>query len=128
MADVGRFLRIFTELPQERITELESLQGASINRDPLSNPHSSPHSNPRPLSAHSNPRSRRARRSTRPRRSSPMRRRVCCTAPAASIRSERPPPPSSAERRAATHARAVGRLDPWTRRVAPRARTPAQKA
>jgi len=30
-ADVGRFLRIFTELPQERITELESLQGASIN-------------------------------------------------------------------------------------------------
>jgi len=30
-ADVGRFLRIFTELPQEEIEKLESLPGAAIN-------------------------------------------------------------------------------------------------
>ena len=30
-ADVGRFLRIFTELPRERIEELEALSGAAIN-------------------------------------------------------------------------------------------------
>lgn len=30
-ADVGRFLKIFTELPQERIEELASLKGAAIN-------------------------------------------------------------------------------------------------
>lgn len=30
-ADVGRFLRIFTELSQERIEELEQLKGAAIN-------------------------------------------------------------------------------------------------
>jgi tyrosyl-tRNA synthetase len=30
-ADVGRFLRIFTELPKEEIESLESLQGAAIN-------------------------------------------------------------------------------------------------
>ena len=30
-ADVGRFLRIFTDLPQEEITQLEGLQGAAIN-------------------------------------------------------------------------------------------------
>merc|ERR1719171_27016 len=30
-ADVGRFLRFFTDLPRERIEELEQLQGAAIN-------------------------------------------------------------------------------------------------
>jgi len=30
-ADVGRFLKIFTELPQDKIAELEGLQGAAIN-------------------------------------------------------------------------------------------------
>lgn len=30
-ADVGRFLRIFTELPREKIEELEKLEGADIN-------------------------------------------------------------------------------------------------
>jgi tyrosyl-tRNA synthetase len=30
-ADVGRFLRLFTELPEARIRELESLEGAEIN-------------------------------------------------------------------------------------------------
>jgi tyrosyl-tRNA synthetase len=30
-ADVGRFLKLFTTLPMERIAELEALQGASIN-------------------------------------------------------------------------------------------------
>lgn len=30
-ADVGRFLRFFTDLPLEKITELESLEGAEIN-------------------------------------------------------------------------------------------------
>jgi tyrosyl-tRNA synthetase len=30
-ADVGRFLRLFTDLPSERIAELEALQGAGIN-------------------------------------------------------------------------------------------------
>ena len=28
---MGRFLKIFTELPQEKIAELEGLQGAAIN-------------------------------------------------------------------------------------------------
>jgi tyrosyl-tRNA synthetase len=31
-ADVGRFLRLFTDLPLETISELESLPGAEINR------------------------------------------------------------------------------------------------
>jgi len=31
-ADVGRFLRLFTDLPLERIAELEALEGADINR------------------------------------------------------------------------------------------------
>ena len=31
-ADVGRFLRLFTELPLEEITELEALEGADINQ------------------------------------------------------------------------------------------------
>ncbi|WP_040848337.1 tyrosine--tRNA ligase, partial [Nitrospirillum viridazoti] len=31
-ADVGRFLRLFTDLPLERIAELEALPGAEINR------------------------------------------------------------------------------------------------
>jgi len=31
-ADVGRFLRLFTDLPLERIAELEALEGAEINR------------------------------------------------------------------------------------------------
>jgi len=31
-ADVGRFLRLFTDLPLERIAELEALQGADINQ------------------------------------------------------------------------------------------------
>ena len=31
-ADVGRFLRLFTDLPLERIAELEALEGAAINR------------------------------------------------------------------------------------------------
>jgi tyrosyl-tRNA synthetase len=30
-ADVGRFLRLFTELPQEEISRLESLTGAELN-------------------------------------------------------------------------------------------------
>jgi len=30
-ADVGRFLRLFTELPMDRIAELEALEGAEIN-------------------------------------------------------------------------------------------------
>ena len=30
-ADVGRFLRIFTELPRDRIEDLEALKGAQIN-------------------------------------------------------------------------------------------------
>jgi tyrosyl-tRNA synthetase len=31
-ADVGRFLRLFTDLPLDRIAELEALQGAEINQ------------------------------------------------------------------------------------------------
>ena len=33
-ADVGRFLKIFTELPREEIEALEALQGAEINKVP----------------------------------------------------------------------------------------------
>jgi hypothetical protein len=31
---VGRFLKIFTELPREEIEALEALQGAEINKVP----------------------------------------------------------------------------------------------
>lgn len=37
-ADVGRFLKIFTELPREEIEALEALQGSEINKVPRPGP------------------------------------------------------------------------------------------
>ena len=103
-ADVGRFLRIFTELPRDRIEGLEALKGAQINdakrvrtdhpptdhlfAQYLDHPWTPVAAIPMRLRG----------------RCSPMRPQRCSTGPAASMRFTRPPSRSS-QRAAARVAR-----------------------